>query len=63
MEEDKESMADDFDHNALDLSNLEKKQITYNFQFYVRNKSGFKEKPENFIQKFELPMVLDGKHL
>lgn len=54
-------MADDFDQNALDLSNLEKKQITYNFQFYVRNKSGFKDKPENFIQKFELPMVLDGK--
>ena len=54
-------MVEEMDNNFLELNKSEKQQISYNFQFYVKNKSGFKEKPENFIQKFELPMVLDGK--
>lgn len=50
-------MNDDMDHNFLELNRHEKQHITQNFQFYVRNKGG----SVNQIERFELPMVLEGK--
>lgn len=50
-------MVEDMDNNFLELNKFEKHQHILNFQFYVRNKGG----KDNTIEKFELPMVLEGK--
>jgi hypothetical protein len=57
-EEDKESMLEE-DQNFLELNKHQKANITANFNFYVRNKGG----SVNLIERFELPMVLEGRQL
>jgi len=50
-------MVEDYDTNLLELNPSEKRQLAQNFAFYVRNKGG----KDNLIERFELPMVLEGK--